>query len=450
MRLTALVLALAALPPLAAETLKVGQFEAQLAEENAWLPSSIRWVKGGVELLHPEAGLNLSFTSFENRTKIYREENRNAWKGKAEPRFLTDAKALGKEPCAEGAYSGVRVRVESSYAIHERRLLFHASEPRLKVVYALEFTRDAVLHEASMLGVGLRLADGFDRLTVPDAREAGAPPISAPTGKGPSLSAGFQHAGPRLFANAAAKAALLVLEAHSGAGLERPPANLLALKKGQKVEFTVEARVGPEGDPALADAFREAAAKAPAADRPFALVADAQALERLGRLPEAEAALREAARLAPDLATPWAALAALCRDHKLPGEAEAWLEAGYRMPYNYGYMLSGSGLFADPRLTEEQRRQHLFNLLIAVENTAFYPDYYLWAARGFLKMEMKAQACAMYRQALWAADRMPRPEEFREKLREECRKKIAELEASLGQTCTNLPPLLPVRLAPAK
>jgi len=167
------------------------------------------------------------------------------------------------------------------------------------------------------------------------------------------------------------------------------------------------------------------------------------------KIPDAEAALLKAAALNKDYATPYGVLAALRRDNKDPGaitQTEAWIEAAYRQPYNYGYILSGSGFWKDKGLTEEQRRLAIFNTLIAVENTQFYADYYIWAVRPFEEMKMYAQACAMYRQALWAADSMPRTEEVKEKTRQQFRKKIADLEQKIaGQTYTNMPPLIPVR-----
>jgi hypothetical protein len=143
-------------------------------------------------------------------------------------------------------------------------------------------------------------------------------------------------------------------------------------------------------------------------------------------------------------------LAALRRDTPFePGvkQEDAWCEAAYRMPYNYGYILSGGGLANDVRLTEEQRRLGMLNQLIAVENTVFYPDYYIWAARPFEKMNMPAQACAMYRQALWAVDYMPRSEETKAKLRTDFAKKIDELSHRLlTERAPELPPLTPVRV----
>lgn len=429
-----------ALPLLAAETVKIGQFEAQLAEDNAWLPSSIRWVNGGVELLRPETGLNLSFTSFEKRNKFYREENQNIWKGKNEPRFVTDVKVLGKEPCSEDGFSGVQVNLESSYARAQRRLMFHTSESCLKITYSLEFTRDVILHETEMLGLGIQFHEDFDQISIPDGRAAGAAPLTATGRKNLSHSVALLHAGPRLLVNPSRKVSLLVLDSHTGEGLEQPPVNLLFLKKGRKLEFRVEMLLGPQDDPTVAEAFTQASAKIPAADKPFLLVADARILAQQGNFKDAEDALLEAGRLKADYAAPYGALAGMRRDHKLPGETEAWLEGGYRMPYNYGYMLSGGG-YSNPALTEEQRRQHIFNVLIAVENAVFYTDYYLWATRGFLKMDIPVQVCAMYRQALWAADFMPRREEVRQKLREECQKKISELEGVLkNHIYTNLPP----------
>lgn len=444
--LVLLALELGILPSSSAETrLKIGAFEAVLAEDNAWLPVSIRWIPGDVEILRPETGLNLSFTSFEFRNKIYREENKNVWKGKTEPRFLTDIRVLGKQTVAEGDFEGIAVDLEASWARIQRRLLLHRSAPKLRLAYTLEFTRDVILHEAAMLGVDLQFDAGFDESTVPDARGGAGATLTAVGLKGATHRAGLLHAGPVLLTHSARQVTLLIRDAHAGEELDRPSANLLVLKKGKTLTFSIAMGLGPKDDPTLRGEFAKAAVAISSADRPFLLVADARHLEHQGKLKEAEEALLEAGKLNPEYATPFAALAALRRDHKLPGETAAWLDAGYRMPYNYGYMLSGSGLFASKDLTEAQRHQHLFNVLIAVENANFYPDYYLWAARGFLKLNMLVQACAMYRQALWSVDFMPRNEETKEKLRQDYRKVLADLEEQIRTgACTNLPQLIPV------
>ncbi|MCG3147126.1 MAG: hypothetical protein PCFJNLEI_00563 [Verrucomicrobiae bacterium] len=431
----------------AAELFKAGQFAVTLQEDNVLLPASIRWLKGDVELLKPEVGLNASFTSFEFRNKIYHEENRGIWAGKNEPRFITDAKVISKEACEEGEYTGVRVNLESSYARFSRTLLFHRTEPRLQIVYSFECTRDVMVYETEHLRIGFQFGPGFDQVTVCDGRGQGEGYLTATGVTGITHSATLLEAGPKLLTDTTKKICLLITTSASGPGLENPPPSMLLLKKGQKFSLTTECALGPQHAPALLQQMADARTKLDPTHRAYLLVENADILERQGKLKEAESVLLQAAELRLDYATPFMRLAEVRRDHNLPGQPEAFVEAGYRMPYNFGYMLSGSGYADAPAATEEQKRLHTLNLLMAVENTAFYPDYYLWAARGFLKMNMVVQACAMYRQALWAADFMPRGEETRAKFKTQCQKKIAELETIMrNQICTNLPPLIPVRI----
>ena len=431
----------------AAELVKGGQIEAILQEDNALLPGSIRWLKGDIELLKPEVGLNASFTSFEFRNKLYHEENRGIWAGKNEPRFITDAKVIGKESCEEGEYTGVRVNLESSYARYSRTLLFHRSEPRLRLVYAFECTRDVMVYETEHLRIGCQFDHGFDQVTVYDGRTEGEGTLTAGGVTGITHTVTLLEAGPKLLTHTAKKIGLLITHSASGQGLENPPPSMLLLKKGQTFSLATEWTLGVQNDPALLKQMADARTKLDPSHRAYLLVQDADILEQQGKLKETEAVLLQAAELRLDYATPFMRLAEVRRDHSRPGQPEAFVEAGYRMPYNFGYMLSGKGYADTPGATEEQKRLHLFNLLIAVENTTFYPDYYLWAARGFLKMNMVVQACAMYRQALWAVDFMPRGEETRAKLKLQCQKKITELETIMrNQICTNLPPLIPVRI----
>lgn len=431
----------------AAELVKAGQFEATLQEDNALLPGSIRWLKGDIELLKPEVGLNASFTSFEFRNKLYHEENRGIWAKKNEPRFITDAKVIGKESCEEGEYTGIRVNLESSYARYSRTLLFHRSEPRLRLVYAFECTRDVMVYETEHLRIGCQFDHGFDQVTVYDGRTEGDGTLTAGGVTGITHAVTLLEAGPKMLTHTAKKIGLLITHSASGQGLENPPPSMLLLRKGQTFSLATEWTLGVQDDPALLKQMADARTKLDPSHRAYLLVQDADILEQQGKLKETEAVLLQAAELRLDYATPFMRLAEVRRDHNLPGQPEAFVEGGYRMPYNFGYMLSGSRYADTPAATEEQQRLHMLNLLMAVENTAFYPDYYLWAARGFLKMNMVVQACAMYRQALWAADFMPRGEETRAKLKAQCQKKIVELETIMrNQICTNLPPLIPVRI----
>jgi hypothetical protein len=95
---------------------------------------------------------------------------------------------------------------------------------------------------------------------------------------------------------------------------------------------------------------------------------------------------------------PYARLAASRRDHPdVPGtitEEMAFIEGAYRRPHDFGYILSGRGICDDERLTEEERRLAIFNMLIAVENAQFYPDFYGWAAERETRLPPASGAVA--------------------------------------------------------
>jgi len=447
--LIALLLAVSPLKA-AVEKLAIGQFEATLQDDNVWLPDSIRWLKQDLEIFKPRLGFNCAFISFEWRGKRYHDENHLIWgdRSKSMPLyFLTDARVVGKKPCSTGEYAGVEVDLESSYARYQRRLLFHQTEPRFKMEYALEFTRDVIIHETDNLGIGLNFQEGFDQVTVYDGRSPVPALMNAAGFKGPSFSMNLLHAGPRLLTHTGKKTSLLVLDSHTGAGLENPPVALLFLPKGRKLTFSIEMILGPQDDAALMQQMADAFKAMPASHRPFLLMENAALLAHQGKIKETEEALLQSAALNTGYARPYGILAGLRRDHKLPGQGDAWREAGYRMPYNNGYILSGSGLWNDKDISEEQRRLHMFNVLIAIENNVYGPDYYLWLARAFSDMNMPIQSLAMHRQALWAVDSMLRGEDVKAKIRQDIRAKIAGLEALVKvQVCTNLPPLIPVRV----
>ena len=429
------------------EGLAHGQFSMRMQADNVFLPDSIRWTRGDVELIRPQTGLDHGFTSFEFRNKIYRNENRHTWGGREEPRFLTDAMFRQKREAKRDGWAGVEVEYDSSYAKVRRTILFHDAEPRLRIEYAFEMTRDVVIHETHMFAVRIAFAEGFTARAVPDARAEDAAILLAAEGlKGNSVSISPLHPGPIVVTDPEKKVSVLVIGSHSGDVPQDAPVQRLKVAKGHTLTLAAELTCGAAGDEALLAEMRTAHEAMPVASRAYLLLENAAILRHQGRLDEAEAALLESARLSPEFAEPYAELAALRRDHKRPGELEAWAEGGWRMPYNYGYILSASGIVNDQRLTEAERRLAMFNMLIAVENTVFYPDYYIWAARGFEARGMVAQACAMYRQALWAVDHMPRPDAFKERLREQFRKKIADFEAQmLHQTLTDLPEVIPTR-----
>jgi len=445
-----LTIGLSVAAALQAEELKVGAFTATLDKDKLLLPSSIRWAGGGdAELLDGRMGLNHAYASFEFRNKFYYDENGNAWDGKNEPRFVSDGRLLESAACEEGDYQGQRVLFENSYARVERRLLFRKTGAALRIEYRFETTRAVVVHEPEMFSVALRLASGFTLKSIPDVRAAGAPPLTGEGIQPATYELSLLAAGPALFRDAQRKIDLVASGALGG-DLPAPlPVRKCLLKKGQKFSLTLDLECfAGEADKAAA-AFAAQCKLLKPEQTPWILVQDARLLLHQKKVPEAEAALLKAAELNREYATPYGTLAGLRRDTKAPGalnEAEAWTEAAYRQPYNYGYILSGSGFSADKRLTVEQERLAMFNVLMAVENTAFYPDYYIWAARPFEGMKMYVQACAMYRQALWAVDRMPRPEEFKKSKREAFAKKIAELEKKIvEETSAEIAELTPIR-----
>jgi len=434
----------------AEETFQHGVFVMRLQPDNLFLPDSIRWGKDDVELLKPKVGLNHSFTSFEFRTKIYRDENKHIWGGRQSPRFVTDATFVKKEVVRRPGWAGVQVDYRSSYAEVRRTVLFHDTEPRLRIEYAFAMTREVVIHEPDMFGVAIAFDAAFAERSALDGRAEALPLLTAGGFQAPRLWRTLLYPGPVLLRDPKRGVGLLVTDGRAADAAAAPdvPGRLVRLPKGGRLTLVTEIRVTRETPAALVERMRAEQKRLGAAALPYLLVEDAGLLRKLNRLEEAEKALLRAAERKKDWAHPYSLLAGLRRDTKQGDRTLAWCEAGWRMPFNYGYILSGSGIVNDPRLTEAQRRLALFNLLIAVENTVFYPDYYSWAARGFEARKMWAQACAIYRQALWAVDRMPRPQAYREKIRRRFREKIADLEAKMiGNTLTELPPLIPTRPA---
>lgn len=446
-----LAISLALAAALQAEEVKVGAFTATLDKENLLLPSSLRWSRGGeAELLDGLCGLNHTYTSFELRNKFYYEENRNIWAGKNEPRFVTDGRLLENQACEEGDYQGRRTLFENAYARVERRLLFHKTGSAIRIEYRFETTREMMVHEPEMFAVALSFASGFTVKSVPDVRAVGAAPLTGEGATPAAYALSFLAAGPALIRNAERKIDLVASGSLSGDLPEPMPVRQCRFKKGQKFSFTIDLECFAGEPDKAAAAFAGKCKLLKPEQTPWILVQDARVLLDQKKAQEAEAALLKAAELHREYATPYGALAALRRDTKVAGalsEGEAWTEGAYRQPYNYGYILSGSGFYADPRLTVEQKRLAIFNILMAVENTAFYPDYYIWAARPFEDMKMVVQACAMYRQALWALDRMPRPEDYKKKQRAVFEKKIVELEKKMVEELSaEIPELTPIRV----
>ncbi len=441
-------------PDAAPPAIDGGRFRLLLDDRNASLPASLAW--RGSELLDAERGLGWSFTSFECRSKIYREENRHVWAGKDEPRFATDVGAVTTDVARADGATTARSTYANSFATIERRIVLHDAEPRLRIEYDFRFTRRVVIHEPDMFRLAVGFAPALAAETVADVRQT--PPArftrTCRDAQGNPTGARFEMsllpAGPMLVQTTDGSLALVVTGGVSGDVPAGVPPKPLVFEPDARLTFTIEVRVAADAADATA-AWDAAVRDMPATRKPATLLRLGDALAAEKDIVAAEAAYLEAARLDATFATPYGRLAGLRRDHPdVPGaitQGEAWIEGAYRQPYDFGFILSGNGLAADERLSEAERRLAIFNILIAMENHQFNADFYCWAARPFEALGMHAQACANYRQALWAADHMPRSEAQREKHRALCRAKIAELEAKLvGRTVEALPPLIPVRV----
>ena len=439
----------APLPAAAQETFTSGDMKMTLDPENVWLPSSVQWK--GVEILDPKMGVNHFFTSFEFRNKYYRVENKNAWAGQKDPRFATDAGPVTTERIAGENMAGLAARYENSYARIERAMTVSGGDKgnAFRVYYAITAKRDIVIHETEMFGASVLLNAAFTSRNVYDAREAEGGLLTV-EGKGASeVTADILSESCASFVAPESKTGVVATATGTWSGGAAGP-TMAVIKTGQKIELLLVLQCLDAESPRLTKDVLTLGKATPPERRAYALVRTARALMQLKKPDEAEKALLKAAELNREYATPYAMLAAIRRDFKTTGtlnQTEAWVEGAYRSPYNYGYILSGSGFWKEKGLTEEQRRLAVFNMLAAVENTQFYADYYIWAARPFEEMKMYAQACAMYRQALWAVDRMPRAEEHKEKCRKQFREKIAELEKKLTEeNYTAMPPMVPVRV----
>jgi len=420
-----------------------GTFHLSLDKDNAHLPNQIQLMTadGPVEILDRNCGLNFTFTDFQNRNKFYREESNQAWPNKNEPRFVTEPSNVS-EPVKidEGQTEGYEVRFDTSYARFTRRILAHKQQDRLTIEYEMTPFKDMQIHELGMFGFNIRFAPQWNQIAITDARPDSPTWLKQSDVKNPHIAVTAHHSGPMVISHAGSKISLLITPRTPA----NVPTNLWRIKAGGTDTYAVDIE--------LADAAQPE--RLPDSRRPFTLLANGRMLLSQGQRKQAEQALLQAAQLNQDFATPYMVLANMRQGKQADGElssltfAEAWVKGAYRMPYNYGYILSGSGFYQDKRLTEHQRRQAILNMLIAVENAAFYPDYYVWAARPFEGMKMHSQACAMYRQGLWALDHMPRPESYKQKVRTRFEKKIAELEEKILNEEVVLPPLLPVKVSP--
>lgn len=424
-----------------------GRFVLDTDAANAHLPVSLRLLElPGIELLDPAQGLNLSFTDFEFRNKFYREENRNTWEGKPDPRFVTDVPENLADPAPEqdGDFSGEAVSYENSYAAVKRSLLFHDSETRARIVYRLAANRELLIHMPAMFAVILKTGGTLSCADVLDARDPAAPPL---TETARSTARALLNTGPTAFRDQDGSLALLVSHTVRGDLPEPMPFRMLRLQPGNAIELAIELECFINDRDGMLARMREHFAEMDASTEPCRLYATGRhVLYEQKQEAEGEALLLRAAEAAPDWYMPYMAIAEYRLQNKVEGvvrgttTAQNYHEAAFRMPWNYGIILRGGDYLKDERLSESQQRLLLFNLVCAMENTLFYPDYYAWLARPFEERKMHAQACAIYRQALWAVDHWPVAESKREQTREKFRRKIADIEQTLLNALTADPP----------
>jgi len=437
---------------MAEDTFRHGQFEVILDSSNGHLPVSLKCLKDNHELLRVKdgknIGLNLTFTDFEFRRKVYREENRDIW-GRENYKFTIEAKETTRsdEPSRIKGYTGVQVRYASNYANTIRRILFHDTEARARIEYELEINRNLIIHDTEMFGVDVSLAKIFSNIAVGDVRSKQRQLLIAEGAGLAPYRARLVNPGPAVLIAPKKKIAVL-LNNKIGGDLPNPvPPKMARLQKGQKITITIDIECFAADDRRVNEKLMTLVKALPEHKRAYLLVENARLLKHLGREDEAEKALLLSAELNKDYATPYLRLANY-RNATLDS-ATSFTYAAYRMPYNYGFVLSGRGFASTKGLTLGEQRNAIFNMLITAENYAMIPNYYSWVAQPFEKMGMHVQALAVYRQALWAelhlaAERQP--EADLEKVGAKYRKKIADLEKKvLSEFSEELPELVPVK-----
>lgn len=431
-----------------------GMFVLKTDPANAYLPSSLRLNElPEVELLHPKRGLNLCFTDFEFRNKFYREENRYVWEGKADPRFVTDVPdaMASPVPTTAGDYVGESVSYDCSYAQVKRSLLFHATAPVMRIVYGITANRDIVIHMPCMFNISLQLGETLNRSEILDERNPADVPLAF---DGSKTSRTLLNMGPVAISDKEGKLSVLVSHTVTG-DLPAPlPFRMIDVKKGQQIVLTLEIECFRDDHEGMLKKMSALHSAMDTATVPCRLYATGHhLLFREKHEAEGEALLLQAAQTAPEWYLPYMMIAEYRLQNNINGlvrgttKGQNYYEAAFRMPWNYGVILRGGDYLGDERLSEAQQRLLLFNLMCALENTLFYPNYYANLAGPFERRKMYAQACAIYRQALWAVDYYPMPEAKREKTRAGFRKKIAALEEKLITTITAAPPA-PIAVRP--
>ncbi len=410
-----------------------GGFTLQTDETNAYLPVSLRFrAHPELELLHPTLALNHFFTTFEFRNKYYLEENRHVWGERDDPRFRVDVApdVSAPAPAVEGDFQGEAFTYASSYATITRQLLFHRSEPRFRIVYGIEPTREMMIHMSGMFGVGLRLEESFTVREILDERNPDGEPLK---GEGASYSVRLYNSGPVAFTAPEETVSILV-----SATLSRPFADrLIRLQPGEAFSITLDAEIFHNDREALLAMMRSRRDEMSPEDAPYRLFVTGMNI--LGRQDEekGEAILREVADLKPEFYEPYMHIAEYRLRNGIDGvvrgisRGEAYHEAAFRMPYNYGIILRGGDYLHDERLTGDQHRLLFFNLMAALENTLFYPTYYRSLSAAFNRRDLDTIACAILRQALWAVDNYPVSESRREQRRSQISNGIETLAKRL-------------------
>lgn len=447
-----IAVALMALIATAASAAEYGRFTMEADEDNAWLPTSIKFEGApDVELLHPKLGLNHSFTSYEFRNKYYREENRNVWGERDDPRFVVDVKpgATREAPVQMNGYTGESVAYESSYANIERSILFHANEPRIKIVYDIDPSREMVVNAANMFSVSVRLEESFAVAEMLDERDIDGDTLEY---AGAQYSGRLYNSGPVAFSDPENNIAALVWYEMS----RQFPNRMIRLQPGEDFTLTLNIQLFQDDRDGLMAAMRERRRQMGEEEAAYCLYATGyHVLYRLNDEEEGEAILNQVADMKPEWYQPYMMIAEYRLQNNIQGlvrgrtMAEYYQEAAFRNPTDYGVILRGLGYLEDDRLTEEQKRLLLFNLMAVMEHTQFYPEYYVWMARQFESRRMYAQACAIYRQALWATDHYPVSERKREQVRARMTQNIERLEKILLEEIFPDPPA-PIEVRPAE
>jgi hypothetical protein len=430
-----------------ANEVKVNQFTLNLEKDNSWLPNKLSW--NDIDILNPEMTMNFSWTDYMYRTKYYREDNKHLWGDKPDKRFVVDIKNSAVSESEVEDSRAWQVSYISSYAAVKRDIRLHKEKPEITFIYQLEFSKDILVHELMYFGLMLNFAPEFTEKAVKDINSSEFKTLEAGGFKKITYFLTLLNGGP-LILSAPDKNVSVLIDYKWDGDLPAPEVtNHWQIKKGQKVTLIAKLTIAKD-KAELLPLLKKAAAGMKQSQMPFQMFEYTNILVQQDRVPEAEKVLLKAADLNKSYSLPFSRLAQLRRNPaaKEPlTTAECFTYASYRQPYNYGWSLSGIDFPNDKRLTEEERRLAIFNLLISVENCQFYADYYVWVARHFEKMKMYVQAAAMTRQALWALEYLPRPESYKGKHREKMQKKLKDLEKLIiNQPTAELPPLTEVNL----